>query len=428
MLYVELNAVSESAPMTIVSKKHEPITQSLITIVNDNHSLKNLLIKSIEKARQTNPDKVSNPAQNLEKYYDFIDWAAKAMPWNVLKNIPRSTVYDKMDQGLTYFYYMIDQPLEELSGKGYFKNSLQYAEPLRTWITLFTKNWGLYLSKKESWNDKFYELVKADDSFGLSQTWYESPSNWKSFNEFFTRQLRTPEERPIASLSDSSIVTSPADSRSQGVFQIDDKSNIVVPGNNKGLLVKSVFLNNIPQLLGEDSEYADKFANGILTHMFLDVNDYHRYHFPIDGVVRHMEIIQDGSFVGGEVGWDASINRYTFNFALPAWQKVQSRAVIILETEKYGIVALLPIGMSQVSSVNFKNSIKIGDTVKKGDKMGYFLFGGSDIVLLFQTEANFELTVPKDKDSDEYSHLLMGSAYGKLSSKGSNLDFVNLNG
>lgn len=60
--------------------KHEPITQQLITMVEHSSEIKRMLIQSIELAKRINPDKATNPAQTLEEYYIFIDWAAKAMP------------------------------------------------------------------------------------------------------------------------------------------------------------------------------------------------------------------------------------------------------------------------------------------------------------------------------------------------------------
>ena len=47
-----------------------------------------------------------------------------------------------------------------------------------------------------------------------------------------------------------------------------------------------------------------------------------------------------------------------------------------------GIVAVIPIGMCQVSSVNMIATK--GSNLLKGDEFGYFLFGGSDIIVLFQ--------------------------------------------
>lgn len=345
----------------------------------------------------------------MDQYYDFIDWASKAMPWWVLKNTPYSTVYDQLYQGTTYYYYIMDQPLDELSGWGYIRNSLQYYEPFRSWVIEFTKKWGLYLSTQESWSKEYYEIVKKDDSFGLNQTWYESPDNWKSFNDFFTRKLRNIDQRKINSPKDSSVIVSPADSRAQGVWNIDSESNIILgEKHSEGINVKSVKIKTIHELLGENSAYKDSFENGTFTHMYLDVNDYHWYHFPLDGIIKHVEIITDSDNIGGMVDWDPKTNKYIFSCVNEGWQKIQTRGVVIVDTEKFGLVGIMPIGMSQVSSLTFDDHVKQGNTIKKGDSMGHFLFGGSDMILLFQKGVNFSLSVPFEKDGITYKHNLMG--------------------
>lgn len=76
-------------------------------------------------------------------------------------------------------------------------------------------------------------------------------------------------------------------------------------------------------------------------------------------------------------------------------------------------MAMLPVGMSQVSSVNFEENLKVGDKVKKGDKLGYFLFGGSDFAMVFQRGVTFELTAPSNS-SGGWEHILMGEELGRL--------------
>ena len=95
---------------------------------------------------------------------------------------------------------------------------------------------------------------------------------------------------------------------------------------------------------------------------------------------------------------------------------IETRGCVIIETKEYGLVALLPIGMSQVSSVNFEDTVKVGTPVEKGSMLGYFLFGGSDFVMLFQNKVNFKLTVPQESKKT-YKHVLMGEEYGKLTMK-----------
>jgi hypothetical protein len=260
------------------SDDHEQATKELIALVDQNQELKDLLIKSIESAKTTNPDKQTNPAQDLEGFYSFIDWACYCMPWDILQNQSYPLLYEQIDQSLDYFYYIIDQPLTELEGRGLYRNSLQYYESLRSWLISFIKSWGAYLSTPDSWNDQYYQKAYEDTRFGLDKGWYEDPSNWNSFNDFFSRKLASPDQRPIFMPDDNSRVVAPADSDPQGVWGIDASSNLIT---DNGVVIKSSVVYSIHDLLGQGSAYKDAFADGILTHTFLDVQDYHRFHFPI---------------------------------------------------------------------------------------------------------------------------------------------------
>ena len=179
----------------------------------------------------------------------------------------------------------MDQPLPELEGLGLFKPSLQYYEPFSKWTREFAVTWGDYLDTEESWNEKNFKQFENDPLFGLRVGWYESPSHWKTFNQFFAKYLRSPYERPIAYPYDSAIVVSPADSEPQGTWPIDEKSNINVKS-------KLVTYYNVNELLAKDSKYKDAFANGVLTHTFLNVFDYHRYHFAVGGTVLENVLFQ----------------------------------------------------------------------------------------------------------------------------------------
>lgn len=387
-------------------------TLELISIVDNNPTIKSLLIKSIEQARVVNPDKNTNPAQTLEEYYEFVTWAETCMPWSILPKTPYSSLYDKIDQSLDYFYFINDQPLAELEGEDLYHNSLQYVKPYTDWLVSFNKAWGLYLDTPESWKEEYYQMALEDERFGLSKDWYEDPSNWTTFNQFFARYLKSPDKRPIASPEDNAIVVSPADAVPQGVWLIDANSMIVVEGS---VPIKSGNLKSIVKLIGEDSDYENEFAEGVFTHTFLDVNDYHRYHFPVGGVIKEVRIIQDQEAVGGIITWDPTIPRYMLNDSIPGWQAIETRGCIIIDTEDFGLAALLPIGMSQVCSINFETNIQVGTHVNKGDMMGYFLFGGSDFIMIFQKEAGFEMEAPTvTKDSRSHQHLLMGEKYGVL--------------
>ena len=405
VVFSDINAVYAAESIT----KHAPDTEALITIVEHNADLKRMLVQSIKQAKQINSDRETNPAQTLEEYYDFIDWATTAMPFNILPSAARHPkLYESIDQSLDYFYFVIDQPLDELKGKGHYYNSLQYVEPFRSWMIVFTKHWGEYLSTNASWNEEFYKKTLADERFGMNNGWYESPEKWSTFNDFFARRLSSPDARPIAEKANEAVVVSPADSAPQGIWKIDKNSRFE---QSKGVRLKSANFNSVNDILGKGSAYAGQFANGVLTHTFLDVNDYHRYHFPVSGTVKEVRTILSDDAAGGITVWNEKLRKYELQDQIPGWQSIETRACVIVDTGKYGLVAVLPIGMSQVSSVNFEEIVKVGAKFKKGDPLGYFLFGGSDIVMLFQPQAGFELTASAI-DANSYKHIYMGEAYG----------------
>ena len=399
-----------SCPGNSSVEKHEPATVELMALADKNPELKSLLIKSIDLAKAENPDRATNPAQTLDEFYAFIDWATFALPWNILKDQSYPLLYEQIDQGLDYFYFAIDRPLPELEGKGLYRNSLQYHEPFRSWLIKFVRSWGTYLDTTGSWNNEFYKKAYEDKRFGLDRGWYEDPSRWTTFNQFFARYLKSPDQRPIAQPEDRSVVVAPADSVPQGVWAIDANSNLV---NRNGVEVKSSTVYSIKDLLGKNSAYQDAFANGVLTHTFLDVDDYHRYHFPVGGTVKEIKIIPQDDAVGGTITWSPEKKKYLLDSATPGWQFIETRGYVIIQTENYGLVALMPVGMSQISSVNFEKNIQVGATFKKGDMLGYFLFGGSDFVMLFQKNAKFKLTAPMN-DTNRYKHVLMGEPIGVL--------------
>ncbi len=384
-------------------------TLELVNLVDQNPEIKSLLLASIEQARKVNPDKQTNPAQTIEEYYQFVSWTENVMPWQFLEVDYANTLYDRIDQSLCYFFFINDQPLEALEEKGYFNNSLQYHEPYKSWLTSFNKTYGEFMDSEASWNADYYQIALSDGIFGLQNDWYEDPSNWKTFNQFFARYLKSPNKRPIAEPDDNKVVVSPADAQPQGVWAIDSNSMIV---EKEGVVVKSGTLYNVKNLIGKESEYADSFANGTFTHSFLDVGDYHRYHFPLSGVVKEMRIISGESVSGGYTTWDPKNKRYKFDASSVAWQSLETRGCVILETDEYGLVALLPIGMWPVSSVNFENNLLVGDKVSKGDMLGYFLFGGSDFITIFQDTGQFNLDAPEKSESGSYKHQLMGERLG----------------
>ena len=390
-------------------KERADITKDFIAIMDSDPELKALMEKSIEKGVAVNPDRKTNPVQSLDEFYDYLDWCAVCMPWEMIDvSETYPSIYDQIDQSLIYFYYYLDQPLKELEDRGYYYPTVQYCPAIVEWCIRYASSWGEYLSTPESWNDDYFNAVVESGDFGFSEGWYGDENRWKTFNEFFARHLISPDVRPIAETE----LVAPADSKPQGIWKIDEKGDIIQP---EGVLIKSRQFNRVSDLLGPDSSYGDAFAGGTLTHTFLDVNDYHRYHFPVSGTVVEMNKIPAMDAAGGITVWDEESGRYVLESQVIGWQAIETRDSIVLDTD-YGLVAIIPVGMSQVSSCNFTEGLSVGDKVEKGDELGYFLFGGSDIVMIFQDGVDVNMVVPEDGKGG-YSHVLMGEPYAELTKK-----------
>ena len=209
-----------------------------------------------------------------------------------------------------------------------------------------------------------------------------NPSGWLTFNQFFARELN-PGLRPITDLSDNMTVVVPADCTFNAYFDIDETGTIQPPITIKGTHTYAT----VQQLL-HGSEYADAFNGGHFIHLFLGPYSYHRFHTPVAGTVRECYPLT------GQVYLNVALSAGQFDAADSAtdgYQFLQTRGVLTIDTTgsecgDVGVVAVVPIGMCQVSRVNMTH--EIGETCDKGDEFGYFTFGGSDIIILLQKETN----------------------------------------
>ena len=145
-------------------------------ICQHNAEVKALLTHAIAQAATINPDRHYNPAQTLDEFYDFIDWNVRQLPWDVMihpaPNDYGRSLYGRTDQGIGYFWFIIDQPLDELRDRGYFYPTIEFVEPFSSWLSTYSNTWGDFLNTEESWNDTYYNLVKDDPDWGLTEGWY----------------------------------------------------------------------------------------------------------------------------------------------------------------------------------------------------------------------------------------------------------------
>ena len=142
---------------------HTEAAQQLMMICETNTEVKQLLEHAIRQAAKINPDRQYNPAQTLEEFYDFIDRNVRCLPWEVMMlpapNDYGHSLYGRTDQGIGYFWFVVDQPLDELRDRGYFYPTVEFVEPFASWLSTYSNSWGDWLSTTDSWNDTYYNMV-----------------------------------------------------------------------------------------------------------------------------------------------------------------------------------------------------------------------------------------------------------------------------
>ena len=324
---------------------------------------------------------------NLEEYYDYLDgfiyWTPKES-----KEDSR-LVYDHL---VAFYFFMQFPSVRQHQSPITPEASLSDDEltPLSKWIIECANAWGAYLDTPES--AKEVQTFKDDPWFNWDE-YMAPPSGYLTFNEFFARHTK-PGMRPIAGLNDDSVIVSQADCTMVGWWQIGENSNINLQQKNKeGLVIQSkIFSYSIEELL-KDSQYADRFKGGIFMHSFLNSTDYHRWNSPVRGKVLESKIIQGQAYLGVEVikVIDAEGKERNHLSAQDGtgYQFSQTRGLIVIDSP-FGLVACLPMGMAQVSSVTI--TAEEGVTLSKGEELGYFKFGGSDFVLCFERSSNVQIT------------------------------------
>jgi len=352
--------------------------------------------------------------QDWVSYEDYLMWLDDLLEWVPIQEGDSRNVYEM----IVRFYFILDQPpVKELQSPvlpdGEYPVMLTQ---LSLWMIDFANAWGAYLDTPASAehvlsfkNDPWFNW---DDYMPPPASYLTNPDDdWKAyrtFNQFFARHVK-PGMRPIAGLTDDSVIVSPADSTFVGWWQISNRSEIFVHETEPKLHVKGLQWS-IEQLL-RGSEYADRFKGGIFAHFFLNSFDYHRWHAPVGGKVLESRVIQGQVFLDvqtqeviiEEDGVQRTVNALN---ALDGtgYQFVQTRGLIIIDSP-IGLVACLPMGMAQVSSVVI--TAEPGVTLHKGEELGYFQFGGSDFVLVFERASNVDITW------QEGVHKQQGTVIGK---------------
>ncbi|RKX33691.1 MAG: phosphatidylserine decarboxylase [Verrucomicrobia bacterium] len=255
----------------------------------------------------------------------------------------------------------------------------------RSW---FSRHYGRRMSTVRS-RSKIAPFIR---DYGLDISEFaDPPEAFRTFNEFFIRRLK-PEARPID--PDPSAVVFPADGRHLVLPDIAMARSIYAKGQSLDL-----------DALVPKSELAALFRGGSMAISRLCPVDYHRFHFPVSGRVGDTGLIDGPLYSVNPIALRRSLEYLVRN----------KRVWTLIESTYHGNVLMIEIGATCVGSIvqTFDSSTGI----PKGGEKGYFAFGGSCVITLFERgKVRFDpdLIEQSRQSIETYAHMgeRMGSVGG----------------
>jgi len=213
------------------------------------------------------------------------------------------------------------------------------------------QNWGISKDKIAPFVKEFeIDLADFEPTPGRSAS-----DPYGSFNEFFIRTF-VPGKRTFA--KDPKIMPAFSEARYFAFESMNDDQTIPV----KGRYLSSKALLDRPR-------WSEVFNEGPLLLARLCPVDYHRFHYPDNGkVLDHYRVKGKLHSVN-----PIALKEYADIFA------TNERQVTILETENFGKLAYVEVGALCVGKIVQSGNL---EEFKRSDEKGYFLFGGSTVIVL----------------------------------------------
>lgn len=181
--------------------------------------------------------------------------------------------------------------------------------------------------------------------------------NYKNFNDFFIRKIKS-EKRKI--IIDKNAFISPCDSK-LACYKINKELTFNVK--------KSTY--NVSSIMHND-KLSRKFDGGMVMVFRLSPDDYHRYCFIDDGKIINNYKIK---------GYFHTVNPVVYDKYKVF--KENARECTYLSTKNFGNVMQIEVGALLVGKIK---NIKTSGSFYKGEEKGYFMYGGSTIILIIEKD------------------------------------------
>jgi phosphatidylserine decarboxylase len=202
---------------------------------------------------------------------------------------------------------------------------------------------------------KFVQTFSIDMAEAEREEFYD----YRTFNDFFTRRLKS-QARPIC--LDKKHLVSPADGRVLAYENIDIDGHLEVKGS----------LCTLKELI-QDDQLAIDYQGGTCMIVRLSPVDYHRFHFPDNGIPVFHRKIKGSYYAVNPLAIRKKINVYCKN----------KRELTLFDSENFGEMLLIEVGATCVGSI--VQTYKEKEPVRKGQEKGYFKFGGSTVIMLLKS-------------------------------------------
>ncbi len=179
------------------------------------------------------------------------------------------------------------------------------------------------------------------------------PTKYSSFNDFFARKIRR-SRRPIC--PDRQALITPSDGK---VLAFRIKDDLSVKIKNRTYTLNRLF---------DGDDITREFAGGFLYVIRLTVDNYHRYSY-VDSGMKYENI-----FIKGKLH---TVNPVALESA-PVFHE-NCREYTVIDGDNIGRHVMMEVGAMLVGKIVNHHG---AGRVKRGAEKGYFMFGGSTIVLL----------------------------------------------
>lgn len=258
--------------------------------------------------------------------------------------------------------------------------------PLLAYCAFFSRFYG-FLQKQPRSRKNIAPFIHA---YQIDVSEFADPvDSFLSFNDFFVRKLKN-ESRPIDSRGRGAAA--PVDGRYLVIDNLSETNSFYVKGQRFNL---HSFL--------QDPQLARKYREGSMVIARLNPTDYHRFHFPVAGVPAAARPIEGALF---------SVNPFALRkrFSI-LWEN--KRWITTIQSESFGEVCMVEVGATFVGSVH--QTFCPNQFVRKGDEKGFFSFGGSCVILLFEKgRIMFDADLLENSRRNLETKSLFGSSLGSI--------------